>query len=82
MPILIRFGRINANAVEDNGILFNGVNQVFGWNAHLKQTMPLSAAGVLNPHVANINVLLDNDFADQTINEQDVTIGSMFEEHL
>lgn len=79
MPVFVGFGWINANYLADNALLFSGINQVFGWNAHLKQTNPLYASGVLNPHAGNINILLDNDFMDQTVYDPDVTVGAQFE---
>lgn len=79
MPVLITFNVINANYLADNALLFNGENQVFGWNSHLKQSNPLYSSGILNPHAANVNILIDRDFIDYVVYDPDVTIGASFE---
>lgn len=79
MPVLIEFGYTNANYLADNALLFNGLNQVFSWHSHIKQTNPLYSSGVLNPHPANVNILIDTDVFDYVVYDPDVTIGAEFE---
>lgn len=79
MPVFVTFNVINANYLADNALLFNGINQVFSWHSHLKQSNPLYSSGILNPHAANVNILLDTDFIDYVVYDPDVTIGGEFE---
>ena len=80
MPVLIEFNVINANNLADNGMVFNGENQVFGWSSHIKQNHPLFASGNFNLYTGDCNILCDNDVLDMTVHDSDVTIGTGLEQ--
>lgn len=79
MSVFIEFNVINANILVDNGMLFNGENQVFGWSSHIKQNHPLFASGKFNLYTEDYNIVCDNDVLDMTVYDPDFTIGTGIE---
>ncbi|MBM7646541.1 hypothetical protein JOD45_002771 [Scopulibacillus daqui] len=77
MAIGIVYNAATIGFAADNGGILNGENQGFGWISPVNQNNMQYAVGFLVSSPANVNIIFDQDAADNVIIEPDIQGGTI-----
>lgn len=74
--IIIKYDTIKLHNAASNAGIFNGVNVQFGWSTHSKGNTGLGTIGGHdNYSPKNTSLVLDSNYIDTIINDQDYMLS-------